>query len=98
MVDHPSQIQHQCVMWSEEEKIQLCFEDMLQKVDENAILQKWDETVNDLECVSPEIVAAYKLKVFCDEWRSNEMKTPSWKEYICQMVIRLAKLERSFNC
>ena len=67
MVDHPLQIQHQRVIWSEEEKIQLCFDDMLQKVDENAILQKWDETVNDLECVSPEIVAAYKLKIFCEE-------------------------------
>lgn len=97
VVDHPSQIQHQCVILSDEEKVQLCFNDMLQKVDENEILQKWDEAINDLDCISPEIVGSYKLKIFCDEWRLNEMKTQSWKEYICHKVIRLVKLQRCFN-
>lgn len=97
VVDHPSQIQHLCEMWSEEEKVQFCFDDMIEKVDENVILRKWEEAVSNLECISPEILAAYKLKIFCDEWRSKEMKSPSWKEYMCDMVIHLIKLQRSFK-
>ncbi len=31
VVDHPSQVQHYCLMMSEDEQIELCFEDMFEK-------------------------------------------------------------------
>ena len=97
VVDHPSQIHHECLMLSEEEKVQLCFDDMLQNVDEDAILEIWNQNVNDLQGISPEVLSAYKLRTFSDEWRTNEMKTLSWREYMQHTVVRLIKLERCFH-
>ena len=70
---------------------------MLKNVDEDAILQIWNQNVNDLQDISPEVLPDYKLRIFSDEWRANDMKTLSWRENMQHTVIRLIKLERCFH-
>lgn len=96
VVDHPSQVQHYCLMMSQDEQIDFCFEDMLKKVDETGILDKWNEAVSDLKHMSPELIVMYKLKIYCDDWRAADMKTDDWKERMRDTVVRLLKLERLF--
>ena len=97
VVDHPSQIHHECLILSEEETVQLCFDDMLKNVDEDAILQIWNQNVNNLQDISPEVLSDYKLRIFSNEWRANDMKTLSWRENMQRTVIRLIKHERCFH-
>lgn len=97
ITDHGSQVHHQCVMLSTEEQIQFCFEDTLKKVDEQDLLIKWCDACTKLECVSPEILAMYKLKIYCADWRAGDMKSESWKENMRGRMYQIIQLERLFD-
>ncbi len=95
-VDHPSQVHHTCLMDSDEQHIDTYFEVMLEAVNEEEVLRQWSTAVDTLEDISPELLAFYKLKLYCDDWMAT-MKTNKWKDKMKIMTKKLLQLDRRFN-
>ena len=84
-------------MLSREQTIRHFFEDKLKKVNEEDVLLEWDQAVNQLENIPSDLLSAYKLNIFSDEWCYSAMKTHRWKEKILNVVIRLKNLQKYFD-
>ena len=91
-VDHPSQVQHSCLMLDEEQHIDVYFEELQVGVKQDEILLAWMEVVDDLD-ISPEIIGMQKLKMCDDEWLYS-MKTPAWVQKMKKMMVTIRRLER----
>ena len=63
LIDHPSQIQHDCTMSDlmndDEHAYDFYFEEMLEEVDENKVLLAWEKLVQGLD-VSAESIAFHR--------------------------------------
>lgn len=90
-VDHPSQVQHACVMYDQDEHISMYFEKLLDSVNEDDILFSWSEIVDTMN-ILPELLALQKFKMYSDEWRAS-MKTDQWREKMKKMILKIAQLE-----
>ena len=66
-----SQTDHTCWNLTKKDWLHRCFEDILYEVDENEILQRWEDSVN--VCKEKELVAMYRLKLYCRDWRETDM-------------------------
>ena len=93
-VDHPSQLQHYCLMYDVEEHIYMYFDDMMAAVDEDNILLSWSEIVDTLD-VPPELLAMHKLKIYDKDWLAT-MKTDQWKTKHRKMLLSITRIERRF--
>ena len=90
-VDHPSQLQHHCLMYDREESIYMYFEELLSAVNEDDILLSWSEIVDTLD-ISPELVVLHKLKIYDKDWLAT-MKSEQWKTKIRKMVLSISHIE-----
>ena len=90
-IDHPSQLQHHCVMYDQEESIYMYFEELLTVVNQDEILLSWTDIVDSLD-ISPELVALHKLKIY-DKDCLETMKTEQWKTKIRKMIISISYIE-----
>ena len=80
-----------CLNLTKKEWLHRCFEDILYDVDENEILQRWEESVS--VCEEKELVAMYRLKLYCRDWRETDMKTSAWKSKMMRMTSQLMHLQ-----
>ncbi len=94
-VEHPSQLQHSCLRETNEQHVDMYFDEMLKAVDEDVVLHRWCTTVDTLDGISPELLAIYKLKIYCADWRAT-MKTDKWRNKMKKMTMKLVQLERLF--
>ena len=90
-----SQTTHQCLNLTKGEWLHLYLEELLLEVDENDILQKWEESVATFE--DTELVAMYRLKLYCRDWRDSDMKSGAWKYKMMRMTLQLLRLENQFG-
>ena len=90
-VDHPSQLQHACLMYDREESIYRYFDELISAVDEDSILLSWSEIVDALE-ISPELLALHKLKIYDKDWLAT-MKSDQWKAKIRKIVLSISHIE-----
>ena len=67
--NHPSQLQHSCIIYDDEEHIYMYFDELLSAIDEDSILLSWSEIVDTLE-KSPELVPVvlHKMKKYDKDW------------------------------
>ena len=93
-VDHPSQLQHHCLMYDSEEHTYMYFDELMTVVDEDNILLCWSEIVDTLD-IPPELLAFHKLKIYDNDWLAT-MKTHQWKTNIRKMVVSISHIERRF--
>ena len=89
-----SQKNHTCLLLSRKEQLELYFEEVLQQVDENEILMKWEEAVTTME--NSALVNMYKLKINCRDWRETDMKSTEWKSKMIRLTLQLLRLHHRF--
>lgn len=88
LYDHPSQLHHNvCVMMSQEDQVDLCFEDALKEVDNSEEVDNvWRELRDGM---LPPATWIECSKFLCKDWRWTEWITEDWKEKVKKMVCRL---------
>ena len=91
-----SQRDHDCLSQTNEQLLNLYFEDILLNVDENDILQQWQDAVSVLD-TSSELIYMFKLKLFCKDWRETDMKSLQWRNKMIHMVVQLLTIEKRFS-
>lgn len=91
-----SQWEHTCLTLSDEQQLEVYFEDVLREVQELDILVKWDQAASALDIPAGEI-ELFKLKIFCKDWRDTNMKTFKWRTKMIKMIVEIRLLERSFK-
>ena len=91
-----SQREHSCLYFTKQEQLELYFDDIMRDVNEEEVLRMWHEAVSSIEYIPSEVVALYKLKLNCRDWRETDMKTDTWVKKIISMCIRLYHLENRF--
>ena len=90
-----SQIDHACLMLTEEQQLKLHFEDILLDVDESEILKQWNDAVTVIGIPS-ELIEMFGLKLGCLDWRQADMKSAKCRDRMIHMTMRLLHLERRF--
>lgn len=90
-----SQREHSCLSESKTVQLELYFDETVKLIDEPDILRGWYGNVTCLD-ISPELIAMYKLKIECKDWRDTEMKTGFWKRKMIRMATDIIKLENRF--
>ena len=65
---------HACLALTDDQQLELYFEDILVNVDESDILQKWNSAVSHLDITS-EVLSMFRLKIYFKCWRETDMKT-----------------------
>jgi hypothetical protein len=90
-VDHPSQVQHSCIMYDTHEHIEMYFHKLMSTVSEDQIRLAWSDIVDSLN-ICPELVALQKLKIY-DKNYLDTMKTELWRTKIEKMVMSIFHLE-----
>ena len=86
-----SQRDHNRLTLTEVQQLNLYFEDVLLYVDENDILQRWEDAVCILD-MSSELIYMFKLKLFCKDWRETNMKyiaNLQWRNKMITMALQL---------
>lgn len=91
-----SQMDHSCLSLSDREQLELYFDDIIKVIDEDEILIKWNEAVSCMADISPALIAMYKLKIDCKDWRTADMKNQSWKSKTIKMVFQILRLDKQF--
>lgn len=91
--DSLSQLDHTCVL-SKYEQLELHFEEMTQRLDEEDLIMKWNKQVHCLSGISSEFISMFRLKLSCKDWRDTDMKTEVWKNRIKRMICQIWRLER----
>lgn len=92
-----SQTKHACLTLSDGELLELYFEEIVKAVDENTILQQWEESVKCIDNISEELIYMYKLKLFCKDWRETDMKTERWRQTMIKRTLQILQLETRFS-
>ena len=92
-----SQLNHQCLMLSTKEQLELYWDYVLREINEIRVIEKWYGTVYMLDSVPIEVIDLYKSKLDCRDWRDTDMKMGSWKNRLIKMAISIMKLEKRFT-
>lgn len=90
-----SQTDHDCLTLTDEQQLNLYFDDVLLDVDETDILQRWRDAISVLD-TSSELIDMFKLKIYCKDWRETDMKTLQWRNKMINMTVRLLAIEKRF--
>ena len=90
-----SQTDHDCLTLTDEQQLNLYFDDVLLDVDETDILQRWRDAISVLD-KSSELIDMFKLKIYCKDWRETDMKTLQWRNKMINMTVRLLAIEKRF--
>ena len=92
-MDLPSQTDHDCIMEYEDDnwKLDFYFMDMLNAVDENAILQSWEDIVR-ISHIPDNIIDLHKM-VLTNKDYLDCMKTEVWIMKMKRMVLTISRIE-----
>lgn len=90
-----SQTDHDCLTLTDEQQLNLYFDDVLLDVDETDILQRWRDAISVLD-TSSELIDMFKLKIYYKDWRETDMKTLQWRNKMINMTVRLLAIEKRF--
>ena len=91
-----SQRNHTCLSVSKVERIEIYFQDILETIKEEEILNEWTKIVEGLHDIQTGLKYLFRLKIGCKDWRETQMKTQTWKCRMLKMVKTLIFLERHF--
>lgn len=98
-INHPSQTQHDCLMnyaeYDDDDdayRLDLYFEDMLKVVNEQDIIQSWDDIVR-VSNISHEIIDLHKMVISSKDFL-EVMKTEQWKNKMKKMILTISRLEK----
>ena len=72
-----SQLSHPCLSLTTFQLLDLYFDTILERVNEMDILRHWESAVSLIQ--DQALVAMYRLKIYCRDWRETDMKTEVWK-------------------
>lgn len=83
--DHPSQQMHNvCVMMDEDKQAELCFDDILEIVDDTEELYLfWFESLSEL---NPPVTYLEYIKYCCKDWRKIHWMDQLWREEIIARI------------
>ena len=93
-IDHPSQNQHDCLgnpHEFEQERLDFYFEDMLQAVNEQDILQSWEDLVK-ITNIPADIIEMHKRVISSKDFLAI-MKTEHWCKKMKRLVLTLNNVE-----
>lgn len=91
-----SQRNHTCLLVSKLERIEIYFQDILNTINEDEILNEWTEAVEGLREIHTGLKYLLRLRLGCKDWRETQMKTETWKSRMVKTVKTLVLLERHF--
>ena len=91
-----SQLDHQCLMLSTKEQLELYWDYVLGEINEDRVIEKWYGTVYMMDSIPIEVIDLYKLKLDCRDWRDTDMKTELWKKRLINMTVSIFQLEKRF--
>ena len=91
-----SQRNHTCLLVSKLERIEIYFQDILNTINEDEILNEWTEAVEGLREIHTGLKYLLRLRLGCKDWRETQMKTETWKSRMLKTVKTLVLLERHF--
>lgn len=91
-VNHPSQVQHSCLMETSLTHLWTYFDEALEKVNMDIVLNEWQKEIAVLDIPFDSVKSLYELMISF-EWREKHFfQTESWKEdntKICEKIIKL---------
>lgn len=95
-INHPSQTHHDCLMdWNndddDEYRLDMYFDKMLEVVDENSVLQSWEDIIK-ISNISPDILEMHKMVISSTNFLTL-MKTDKWRTKMKRMVTVITRLE-----
>lgn len=79
-------------MLDEDELVDMYFDQMLEKLDENQILIDWSSEVCNTH-ISSELIAEYQMFKCSSEWKDTHVHKEAWKAHIKTILWRLISLE-----
>lgn len=94
-VDHPSQVQHSCIMESKLSHLWMYFDLAMDKVNLGTVFEKWQKEILFLN-VSVESMKMLKELIESDDWKEKHFTTIS-KEEICKLCENAIKVETRLN-
>lgn len=94
-VDHPSQVQHSCIMESKLSHLWMYFDLAMDKVNLGTVFEEWQKEIFFLN-VSVESMKMLKELIKSDDWKEKHFTTIS-KEEICKLCKSAIKVETRLN-
>lgn len=92
-INHPSQVQHSCIMETPLTQLWTYFHAALEKVNMDIVMNKWQKEIAVLDIPFDSVKSFYEL-IISFEWRENHFpQTKSWKEDINKMCEKVIKLK-----
>lgn len=101
-INHPSQRHHDCLWGNEndnvddddddEHNLDMYFNDMLEAVNEKAILLSWEDIVR-ISNISTEVIDLHKMVISSKDFL-NIMKTELWRRKMKRMVLTITRLDK----
>lgn len=88
----PSQRNHSCLMWSEMERLSFYFDDAMERIDCQEVLNLW-KNETQLTDISQDLKDIFERLLRSDEWRENHL--PS-KDRFYDMVKNIMQLNHRF--
>ena len=88
--------EHQCLLLSTEEKLQLWFDNLLALVDERHVTQEIEKNAVFFYFIKKKSLEQFIGKISDDDW-CTEMKTDKWKTSLLETAIRLTHLKSRFR-
>ena len=95
-VGHPSQLRHNCLMLNLEEKLEQYFNAIFDAIDVDEVFAKWEQEVL-AKNIPLELVALYKLNVFCSDYKQTLYKSEAWKDKLYKDIRRMIPSESSLD-
>lgn len=89
-------IEHQCLMLTTDQQLELWFDNLLALVDEGYIIQAIKKSTFAFDFIDEELRHDFIDKLTNDQFRI-EMKTEDWKNSLLQTAIRISHLESRFQ-
>lgn len=85
LYDHPSQQHHNvCLMMDLEQKVELCFNDALDKIDDTEELYlTWFEELGKMD---PPAGYMEYTKYCCQDWRRLNWMTSTWRDEVTEII------------
>ena len=95
-VESLSQTHHVCLSFDACKRLSLYFNDVLEAINETAIIQKWKQEASSINDISYSDLTLHEQKLNCADWRTT-LKTFSWRQRLLKTALQVYRLERCFE-
>ena len=89
-------VDHECIMLSTEQQLELWFDNLLSLIDEGHVIQAIRKNIAAFDFIDADVSKDFIDKLSNDELRVG-MKTEKWKKSLLQTAIRVYQLESRFQ-